>query len=280
MSKGLLKSVSIALLFAMAFVIVPLNVVSADVNAHDVSKHWAGEQISQWISMGLISGYTDGSFKPDNYITRAEFFALINRMFGFGSKAEINFPDVPKNAWYYDQIALAIKAGLISGYPDGTIRPNNYISRQEAAVVVARAFDFKAEKSAFTSNFIDHKDIGVWAAPYVSLMRQKGFISGYPDGSFGPFKNIKRGETVTILDNVAGIIVVKSGTFSEYTHGNLVVTTGNVILKNMTIKGNLYLTEGIGSGLVTLENIIVEGTTNQTLLSSPLRLYVNWNTEA
>jgi len=82
----------------------------------DIGGHWAEDTIAKWVEQGLISGYTDGTFRPDNSITRAEFMALVNRAFGFNKKAAIGFFDVSATDWFYDEIAKAVKAGYISGY--------------------------------------------------------------------------------------------------------------------------------------------------------------------
>jgi hypothetical protein len=70
----------------------------------DYKDHWASDKISEWIEQGLIKGYDQCTFKPDNNITRGEFAALINRSFGFSAKSEIDFTDVPNNAWYSSDI--------------------------------------------------------------------------------------------------------------------------------------------------------------------------------
>ena len=103
----------------------------------DIQGHWAEAQIGKWLEQKLATGYPDGSFGPDNSITRAEFVALVNRVFGFTASEPINYPDVAPDAWFSDEIARKA-AGYLSGYEDGTIRPNGQISRQEAALILAK----------------------------------------------------------------------------------------------------------------------------------------------
>lgn len=118
-----------ALLLVMALVLLSFGGAAVSAANHDYSSHWAAEQIDQWIDQGLLQGYDDGTFKPNNSVSRAEFFAVINRIFGFEDTASINFKDVAGNAWYADVIRKAVAAGYVSGYEDGTIRPNNPITR-------------------------------------------------------------------------------------------------------------------------------------------------------
>ena len=97
--------------------------------ANDYEGHWAEAQITKWLAKELVGGYGDGSFKPNNNITRAEFMTMVNKAFGFTAEANITFKDVAANAWYRDQVAKAAHIGYVAGYEDGTIRPDNPISR-------------------------------------------------------------------------------------------------------------------------------------------------------
>lgn len=73
----------------------------------DIAGHWAEKQIKAWMEKGWASGYADGSFRPNNSVTRAEFMTLANRAFGFKETTEINYSDVISTAWYYGEIAKA-----------------------------------------------------------------------------------------------------------------------------------------------------------------------------
>ena len=108
-----------------------------DVKADD----WFNNAISTLTKMGIINGYEDGTFRPNNPITRAEltkmavsFFSSADKFFG----KTPSFSDVPADAWYTRFIAAAEELGLINGYPDGTFRPNNYITRAETCTIVNR----------------------------------------------------------------------------------------------------------------------------------------------
>jgi hypothetical protein len=101
----------------------------------DIQGHWAEAQISDWFNRGLAEGYSDGTFKPDSTITRAEFAAMVNRAFNFTETGTTSFSDVSSNKWYAKDVSIAVAAGYIAGYSDGTFRPDNRITRQEAAVI-------------------------------------------------------------------------------------------------------------------------------------------------
>lgn len=102
----------------------------------DIDNHWAKEEIQYMMDKNIVSGYPDGNFKPDKQITRAEFVKIINYIFGYLEKDSILFTDVKEGDWFYEEVAKAVRAGYISGYEDGTMKPNNPITRQEVSKVM------------------------------------------------------------------------------------------------------------------------------------------------
>lgn len=118
--------------------IPPLQTFATEAGG-DISGHWAESVITQFHQKGFISGYGDDTFKPDASITRAEFISMLNKAFGLTQKGEVTFSDVSADAWYYDAVTTAVKAGYCAGYEDGTFKPNATITRAEAAVMIAKA---------------------------------------------------------------------------------------------------------------------------------------------
>lgn len=117
----------------------------------DIDGHWAEAQIERWIERGIVKGYEDGTFKPENPIKRCEFAALMNRTFGFVEKAEVNFSDIEGTEWFVEDIAKAVAAGYMKGDAEGTFRPDDPIARQEAALVLARIYELgdQGKKTSF-----------------------------------------------------------------------------------------------------------------------------------
>ena len=225
----------------------------------DIESHWAKNEIEYLLDKKIVSGYSDGSFKPDKSITRAEFFKVINGVFGYSEKAEIAFEDVKAEDWFFDDVAKAVAAGYVNGYEDGTMKPNKPITRQEVAKIISIAYGIQNQSSNSAYSFNDESSIENWAVNYVGIMKDKGFITGYSDGTFGPKKNITRGEVAKIISNASGEIVSTAGEYSKDAKGNLIVNASGVVLKDMTIEGDLYLAEGIGNGDVTLNGVNVKG---------------------
>ena len=96
----------------------------------DIKGHWAERYINQIISAGIVKGYENGTFLPDNPVTRAEFSHMINAALGNTGTTSVSFNDTPKSEWYYTDISKALSAGYVAGYSDGSFKPNNPVSRQ------------------------------------------------------------------------------------------------------------------------------------------------------
>ena len=260
--RRILKIVTaVVLLFTMLLSIS----LGSYAQAPDVKGHWAEVQINDWMEKGFVKGYSDGSFRPENAITRAEYFALVNRSLGFFKKSTITFKDVSKKDWFEDDVSKAKAQGYLAGYQDNTAAPNKPISRQEMITILARILKLKPDESA-VSKFSDTKAIASWAKGSVGAVNKLRYINEYSDKSFKPDRNATRAEVVAILSKAIGTLYNSTGAFGPATEtkeipGNVTISKANVVLKNTVINGNLYLTEGIGDGAVTLENVTVLGTT-------------------
>lgn len=137
------------------------------------ANQWYAKAVMTLAGKGVISGYPDGTFKPDASITRAEFVTMAMNFANAEKGTACSFPDVPQNMWYYGAIAGATQNGWISGYPDGTFGPDRYITRAEVTSVINRM----ENRAADMSFMMDHLDelrtfsdlsFGHWA--YGSMM--------------------------------------------------------------------------------------------------------------
>ncbi|ULO07958.1 S-layer homology domain-containing protein [Paenibacillus sp. 19GGS1-52] len=176
-----------------------LGSVSAAPVPKDIQGHWAQSQLQEWLDAGYLHGYQDGTVKPNKAITRGEYVALVNRLFGFTETTTISFKDLKSSNWAYTEVAKAVKAGYIGGYENNTFRSNNALTRQEAAVIVAKVLDLNT--SSTSTNFKDSAQIASWSRGAVSAAAAKKIINGYPDGTFGPKKALTRAEAVGIISN-------------------------------------------------------------------------------
>ena len=189
---------SFVLAFLMIFTSFGIMAFAEVENTSDISGHWAELSIQKWVDQGSIKGYPDGTFRPDNNITRAEFMELVNREFGYTAKAAVTYVDINSNDWYFDTVSIAQAAGYITGYPDGTIRPNNQINREEAATIIMKILKLTANTAA-ANIFTDASNL-TWSKGPVGATVEAKIMIGYLDGSFGPQFQIKRGESVISLE--------------------------------------------------------------------------------
>ncbi len=189
------KKVSLVLVLTMLMtLLIPTVAFGAD-----YSGHWAEKTIQEWLDNGKLKGYEDGSFKPDAQITRAEFMTMVNSAFGYTEITDINFSDVDADDWYYQEVQKAVKAGYLLGYEDSTARPDNKISRQEAALIIARIKGL-SDNEAGVSSFTDANEVASWAKGGVGAASSEKLIIGYEDGTFRPLREISRAEALTIID--------------------------------------------------------------------------------
>ena len=149
-----------------------------------------------------IVGYGNGEVRPQNNITRAEvatiFFRLLTDDVRDENLTKTNrYSDVAATSWYNTAVSTLSFMGIITGYPDGTFRPNAAITRAEFAAIAAR-FDSNGDKTAAKfSDIANH-----WAKDEISIAYNNGWITGYPNGTFGPQRDITRAEAMTLVNRV------------------------------------------------------------------------------
>ncbi|WP_172844387.1 cadherin-like beta sandwich domain-containing protein [Tumebacillus algifaecis] len=148
-----------------------------------------------------INGYPDGTFKPNKGITRGELAVVLLKVLKIKAvTATVAYSDVDNNSWSAQAIAEITKRGLMVGYPDGTFRPNQEVSRAEIAIVLGKVKQLTAEKGSASFHDIN----GHWAKDAILLAANAGLISGYADGSYRPAQALTRAEAVVIFNKVLG----------------------------------------------------------------------------
>lgn len=160
--------------------------------------HWASSQITDFVDKGYLNGYDDNTFRPNSSISRAEFVKLVNKVFGFTEGTEVKFTDVSKEFWAYDEIAIAVKEGYIDGYPENIFKPNEPITREEAAKVISQIMKLSGDG---VLSFDDTDDIADWAKPHIDALSDNGILEG-SENMFMPKKHMSRAETVMMLSRI------------------------------------------------------------------------------
>ncbi|MBQ1252356.1 MAG: S-layer homology domain-containing protein [Firmicutes bacterium] len=161
-----------------------------------------------------IIGYPDGTVRPDRQISRAEVATIYFRLLTEDSRqyymsSENDFSDVKTSDWFNRAISTLANAGILTGYPDGTFKPNAPITRAEMATIAAK-FDIVTDSDVeVTKSFSDIK--GHWAEKYILRAASRGWVNGYPDGTFRPDRNITRAEAMKLVNYVLGRVVNEAG---------------------------------------------------------------------
>lgn len=184
--------------FILSLVMITVLTVPNTVFGADYSEHWAKETIQEWFDSERIKGYEDGSFKPENSVTRAEFMTMINNAYEFTELTEINFSDADKEEWYYAEVQKAVEAGYIVGDNGETVRPADEITRQEVAAVITRLNEL--EQNTDVSIFADKENIAEWAVGYVGAVAEAGYMIGDDENNYKPTDDITRAEALVTLD--------------------------------------------------------------------------------
>ncbi|SFL65210.1 S-layer homology domain-containing protein [Paenibacillus sp. 1_12] len=173
----------------------------------DVESHWSKQDVNDMASRLVVQGVTDQAFQPDKSITRAEFTAIMVRALGLKSGMGTEMPkDVKASDWYAGVVQTGVSYKLISGYEDGTFRPDLTITRKEAAAMVARALTLAKLNNGLTGDevtkqlelFTDGSKIPAWAKNDLAAAVKNSIMQG-DNGKISPDDNVTRAQTAAML---------------------------------------------------------------------------------
>lgn len=214
-----MKRKLIAMLVVLTLLCSVMPAAFAATTFSDVPQNkWYSEGVFWCAEKGLVSGYPDGTFKPGKDITRGELAVIMNKMLGLKEASTETFKDVEKGRYYTIPVLNCVKAGVIKGYGNGYFGPNDKVTREQAAVILANAL--KVHPSPAEGFFNDEESISGWAKGYVTMMRNKGLVEGVGNNLFAPKEKVTRGQICTMLntarkDNVASPDTATTGTAVE-----------------------------------------------------------------
>lgn len=174
----------------------------------DTANHWGRDYINAMVKKGLFEGYDDGSFKPDNGVTRQEMAVVLVRLLGLeselGSVTELAYTDAYDIAeWAQKAVALLSSKGIYLGYDDGEFKPERVLTREEIVSLAMRIFGETHVDS--TLNYKDSERISDWARKAVGQASSLEIIGGRDDGTFAPGASVTRAEAAKILYNYMNV---------------------------------------------------------------------------
>jgi transglutaminase-like putative cysteine protease len=170
----------------------------------DAASHWAKDSIMflTEYTPKIIGGYGNGLFGPDDPVTRAQLAAMLNRVLSLDYHVgKPQFSDVSPGYWGYADIAAAKGAGIVAGFPDGTFRPEKFVTRAELAVIFDRAFELPYPASGISFHDLGKSGYG-WADASIIRLAGNGIAAGYPGGIFCPDRTVSRAEVAVFLSRI------------------------------------------------------------------------------
>jgi hypothetical protein len=249
------RRLALLLTLAMILSMFPINAFATEFS--DMPDDWSTKALENAVANGLLKG-DNGKIMPNENLTRAQMATIVNRAFGATEKSSIDgFTDVKKDAWYYDEMSKAVQMKTFIGSGD-KLYPDNSITREEAFIVLARAFKLSGVNENALDKFSDKDNISDWAVDGVASLVAAGYIAG-SNGRINPKQNITRAEFAQVMDNLLKNYINKEGTYTEDYSGNLMINVPNVTLKGLTVTGDLIIGDGVGDGEVILDDVTVTG---------------------
>jgi len=175
--------------------------ISVSTSFPDLDGHWAAAFVEALVSKGLISGFPDGKFGPTSPITRAQYAAIIAKTFQLPANKKIsNFTDVKSDFWANSAILSASSMGFISGFPDGTFRPGQNLTKIQAIVSIVNGLKLSGGNPNVLSVYRDRVQIPSYATNAVAIATQKLLVVNYPDSEqLEPMRDITRAEVATLI---------------------------------------------------------------------------------
>lgn len=256
------RILSVFLAFCLVLTLFPMAAFA--VSFDDTQGHWGKASIDRWAGYGVLNG-DKGHFNPNGQMTRAQFAQMLANMLGYTEKAPNTFPDVKGDAWYAEAILKLKAAGVILGDNNGNANPNKPITRQEAAVMLCRAFHI--DTSAYQNiPFADAGKVQSWARGAVAALAAKGMINGVGGNNFAPQNNINRAAVAQMADNMISHYVTGNETVTGKVDGLVVVAgNANVTFQNAEVAENILVApKGKNatvalSGTTKASDVVLEG---------------------
>ena len=177
-----------------------INGSSVNIGGDDITGHWAESAIRDFVNKGYVNGYPDGTFKPQDSITRAEFVSIVNSYFGLTKSSGKVFNDT-KTHWAKNAIDIAVTNGVCNGMSATEFAPNDPITREQAAVMVANYKKIADTNLDKLNKYQDVNKVSSWAKSSVEGVIEKGYM-GAGGIAFNPKNNITRAEAVVTLSRI------------------------------------------------------------------------------
>ncbi len=218
--------------------------------------NWSRNALIFAVQNGIFVGDQDKDLHPDANMTRAEMASVLTRLLRLREQADLSaFQDMRPGAWYYDEFAKAVAAGIFAGTSDTAMSPNAPITREQAMTVLCRAFRLIGNDPNAYSHYTDSGAVSAFARESVSTMQELRIVNGFTDGSLQPKSNITRAQVAQLLYEMLDAIVDDP---SQIPASGFVLYRGDALPDSLTLDGTLVLVTPV-SGDVQLNDYHVSG---------------------
>lgn len=224
------------------------------IQKYSIPNNWARPALLFAVRNEILFGTDDGTLSPKKTATRAELAAIFSRILPTEHRADLSqFTDMESSKWYYDPMAQAAAMGLISGTGSTTMSPKENATREQAFVMIARAFALpEIPDINYYKGYKDWQQVGKWAVPYINSLLKSGIVNG-SDGYLNPKQNITRQEFAQLLYN----IITRFSPSVSGTLDGMTVSTASSIPAGTVINGDLLICNDAPE--MTLNQVTVTG---------------------
>ena len=255
------KKRTLAMLLAGAM-LLPANAFAASPEDFtDFPTDWSAAGLRSAVQNGLLNG-SNGQINSSGLLIRAQMAAIVNRAFAARKTADLSvYSDANTSAWYYNDLELAVAMRTFQG-ANGKLNPEAPITREEAFVVLARAFALESGDTSVLNHYTDGASVSAWARSSVAALIENGYVNG-ANGKLNPKTSITRAEFAKVISEMASTYTDADDSLSATVDGSVIVRENSVSLSGKTINGDLIIADGISridlTGITVTGRIVLRG---------------------
>ena len=255
------KKRTLAMLLAGAM-LLPANAFAASPEDFtDFPTDWSAAGLRSAVQNGLLNG-SNGQINSSGLLIRAQMAAIVNRAFAAHKTADLSvYSDANTSAWYYNDLELAVAMRTFHG-ANGKLNPETPITREEAFVVLARAFALESGDTSVLNNYTDGASVSAWARSSVAALIENGYVNG-ANGKLNPKTSITRAEFAKVISEMASTYADADDSLSATVDGSVIVRENGVSLSGKTINGDLIIADGVSgidlTGVTVTGRIVLRG---------------------
>ena len=255
------KKRTLAMLLAGAM-LLPANAFAASPEDFtDFPTDWSAAGLRSAVQNGLLNG-SNGQINSSGLLIRAQMAAIVNRAFAARQTADLSvYSDANTSAWYYNDLELAVAMRTFQG-ANGKLNPETPITREEAFVVLARAFALESGDTSVLNHYTDGASVSAWAQSSIAALIENGYVNG-ANGKLNPKTSITRAEFAKVISEMASTYADADDSLSAAVDGSVIVRENSVSLSGKTINGDLIIADGVSridlTGVTVTGRIVLRG---------------------